>query len=47
MRLADHVTCIGTEKVCKGVWCENLRKKDNLKVPGIDKRIILKWVFRK
>jgi hypothetical protein len=26
---------------------ENLRKKDHLKDPGIDGRIILKFIFRK
>jgi hypothetical protein len=33
--------------VCKGFWCGNLRQRDNLKVPGIGERIILRWVIRK
>jgi hypothetical protein len=26
---------------------ENLREKDNLLDPGVDGRIILRWIFRK
>jgi hypothetical protein len=28
-------------------WWENLRKGNNLKDPGVDGRIILKWIFEK
>jgi len=30
-----------------GVWWGNLRERDHLEDPGIDRRIILKWIFRK
>jgi hypothetical protein len=29
-----------------GFWCGNMRDRDNLEEPGIDRRIILKWIFR-
>ena len=28
-------------------WWENLRKTDHLGDPGVDGRIILRWIFRK
>jgi hypothetical protein len=30
-----------------GFWWRNLRETDDLKDPGVDGRIILKWIFRK
>jgi len=33
--------------VYTGFWWENLRVSDNLEDPGLDGRIILKWIFRK
>jgi len=29
------------------VWWENLRKRDHWGDPGVDGRIILRWIFRK
>jgi hypothetical protein len=29
------------------VWWENLRERDHLVNPGVDGRIILRWIFRK
>ena len=28
-------------------WWENLRERDHLGDPGVDGRIILRWIFRK
>jgi len=30
-----------------GFWRGNLREKDSLEDPGVDGRIILRWIFRK
>ena len=30
-----------------GFWWENLRERDHLEDPGLDGRIILRWVFKK
>jgi hypothetical protein len=35
------------EELCAGFWWENQRERDHLKDPGVDGRIILKWIFRK
>ena len=32
--------------VSTGFWWGNLRKRDHLEDPGIDKRIILRWILR-
>jgi hypothetical protein len=33
--------------VYTGFWWGNLRKRNHFEDPGIDGRIILRWVFRK
>jgi hypothetical protein len=32
---------------CTGFWWGSLRERDYLGDPGVDERIILRWVFRK
>jgi hypothetical protein len=47
MRWAGHVARIGRGKLHIGFWWENLRERDHLEDPGVDERIILRWIFWK
>jgi hypothetical protein len=47
MRWPRHVARVGEERGVYRVWWENLRERDHWGDPGIDERIILKWIFRK
>jgi hypothetical protein len=43
-----HVAGMGERRVLyTGVWWGNLRERDYWGDPGVDGRIILKWIFRK
>jgi hypothetical protein len=37
----------GRGEPCTGFWWGNLRERDHWGDPGVDKRIILRWTFRK
>ena len=37
----------GRGEVYTGFWLGNLRKRDHLEDPGVDRRIILNWIFGK
>jgi hypothetical protein len=37
----------GRVEVYKGFWWGNLRETDHMEDPGIDGRIILRWIFWK
>jgi hypothetical protein len=39
-------TCGGEERCIQFLW-ENLSERDHLEEPGVDERIILKWIFSK
>ena len=38
---------MGLGEVYAGFWLGDLRESDHLEDPGIDGRIILRWMFRK
>jgi hypothetical protein len=46
MRWARNEARIRGE-VCTGYWWGNLNEREHLEDPGIDGRIILRWIFRK
>jgi hypothetical protein len=45
IRWAGLVTHMG--EACTGFWWGNLRLRDHWGDPGVDGRIILRWIFRK
>ena len=48
VRWAGHVARMGGEEKC--IQCfvgGNLRERDHVEDPGVDRRIILGWIFRK
>jgi hypothetical protein len=44
---AGYVARIGRGEACTGFWWGNLSERDHWGDPGIDGRIILKWIFKK
>jgi hypothetical protein len=46
LRWAGRVARMG-EEVHTGFWWGNLKEGDHLEDPGVDGRIILKWIFEK
>jgi len=47
MRWAGHVARMGRGVAYRGFWWGNLWERDHLGDPGVDGRIILRWIFRK
>ena len=47
MRWVGHVVQMGRRGACIDFWWGNLRERDHWGDPGIDGRIILRWIFRK
>jgi len=37
----------GRGEACTGFWWRNLKEREHLEDPGVDRRIILRWIFRK
>jgi hypothetical protein len=38
---------MGSGEAYTGVWWGKMRERDHLEDPGVDGRIILRWIFRK
>ena len=47
MRWVGNVARMGRGDVYTGFWWGNLRERDHLEYPGVDWRIILRWIFSK
>jgi len=49
MRWAGQVSHMGEARgeVNTGFWSGNLRERDHLEDPGVDGRVLLKWIFGK
>jgi hypothetical protein len=47
MRWERHVARMGRREACTGFWWGNLREKDQWGDPGVDGRVVLRWLVRK
>jgi len=45
--MGGHVARMGRAEVYTGSCLGNPRERDHLEDPGVDGRIILRWIFRK
>jgi len=47
MRWTGNVARMGKRQKYTGFWWGNLKERDHLGDPGVDWRVILRWIFRK
>jgi len=47
MRWAEHAARMRRGEAYTGFWWGNLRERDHFEDPGVDGRIILRWIFGK
>ena len=45
IRWAGHVARVERREACTGFWWRNMRVRDLLGDPGVDGRIIIRWIF--
>ena len=45
--MVGHIARIGESRGVYRVWWGNLREREHLEDPGVDGRIILRWIFRR
>ena len=46
LRWAGHVACMGRRRACTGFWWGNWRERDCWGDPGVDGRMISRWISR-
>jgi hypothetical protein len=44
---SGHVARMGRGETCTGFWWRYLWERDHWRDPGVDGRIILRWIFKK
>ena len=47
VRWAGHIARMGRGEAYTGFWWGNLRERDHWRDPGVEERIILRWILRK
>jgi len=45
--IGGECSTYGRGEAYTGFWWGNLRERDHLKDPGVDGKIIIRWIFRK
>jgi hypothetical protein len=46
MSKVGNIAHLGRADVHTGIWWGNLRERGHLDYPGVDRKIILRWIFK-